>query len=350
MIVKTAVVSVLMLMVVVCGSEELLKSGYMTDSRDGKKYKTVKIGLQTWMAENLNYKTANSWCYGDSKSNCDKYGLLYTWKDAMEACPIGWHLPNDKDWAFLFHAVGRWYDGTSSWVAGGELKSQVEWYGSYGSCGGKDSFGFSAMPAGWRFDYGEGNHGYRDAGSYANFWSSSEFSGTSARYIGLSCYSNQARYSWDRQKFGFSVRCLKGEPPPKDTVRLAGLLGGSDGGVKPRQGYVRTQSEHDIEVACEDEYCSRSAADIMKIVYQRMPGLRGIYNWFLRNTSGFQGKVTLKFTIVPGGQIINISIVSSTTGFVEFDDEIKTAVCRWKFSKVKSGNTTVTIPFEFYES
>ena len=63
----------------------------------------------------------------------------------------------------------------------------------------------------------------------------------------------------------------------------------------------------------------------------------------------FQGKVTLKFTIAPGGEVISISIASSTTGYGEFDGEIKNAVSRWKFSKVKSGNTTVTIPFTFSE-
>ena len=81
----------------------------------------------------------------------------------------------------------------------------------------------------------------------------------------------------------------------------------------------------------------------MKVVRQRTPGLRHIYNKFLKKKPGFQGKVTLKFTIAPGGEIISISIASSTTGYGEFDGEVKNAVSRWKFSKVKSGNTTVTI-------
>ena len=94
---------------------------------------------------------------------------------------------------------------------------------------------------------------------------------------------------------------------------------------------------------------SRSAADIMKVVRQRTPGLRHIYNKCLKKKPGFQGKVTLRFTIAPGGEIISISTVSSTTGYSEFDNEIKNAVSRWTFSKVKSGNTTVTIPFTFSE-
>ena len=87
----------------------------------------------------------------------------------------------------------------------------------------------------------------------------------------------------------------------------------------------------------------------MKVVRQRTPGLRHIYNKFLKKKPGFQGKVTLKFTIAPGGEVISIAIASSTTGFSEFDAQVKSAVGRWTFSKVKSGNTTVTIPFTFTE-
>ena len=126
---------------------------------------------------------------------------------------------------------------------------------------------------------------------------------------------------------------------------LAGLLGGGGGGIATKaKGSMKTPSERDIEVSG-----SRSAADIMKTVRQRTPGLRHIYNKSLKEKPGFQGKVTLRFTIAPGGEVISISIASSTTGYGEFDGEIKNAVSRWKFGKVKSGNTTVTIPFTFSE-
>ena len=129
---------------------------------------------------------------------------------------------------------------------------------------------------------------------------------------------------------------------------LAGLLGGGGGGIATKaKGSIRTPSERDIDMGAGGG--SRSAADIMKVVRQRTPGLRHIYNKFLKKKPGFQGKVTLKLTIAPGGEIISISIASSTTGYGEFDGEVKTAVSRWKFSKVKSGNTTVTIPFTFSE-
>ena len=129
---------------------------------------------------------------------------------------------------------------------------------------------------------------------------------------------------------------------------LAGLLGGGGGGIATKaKGSIKTPSMRDIDMGAGGG--SRSAADIMKVVRQRTPGLRHIYNKCLKKKPGFQGKVTLKFTIAPGGEIISISTVSSTTGFSEFDTEVKNAVSRWTFSKVKSGNTTVTIPFTFSE-
>jgi TonB family protein len=94
---------------------------------------------------------------------------------------------------------------------------------------------------------------------------------------------------------------------------------------------------------------ARSASDIMKVVRQRTPGLRHIYNKFLKKRPGFQGKVTLQFTVSPGGEVISIVVIASTTGYAEFDADIKRAVGRWTFTKVKSGNTTVTIPFTFTE-
>lgn len=129
---------------------------------------------------------------------------------------------------------------------------------------------------------------------------------------------------------------------------LAGMLGGGGGGIATKaRGSIKTPSERDVDLVAGGG--SRSAADIMKTVRQRTPGLRHIYNKYTKKKPGFQGKVALRFTIAPGGEVISISIASSTTGYGEFDGEIKNAVSRWKFGKVKSGNTTVTIPFTFSE-
>ena len=174
--------------------------GTMTDSRDGKKYKTVKIGSQIWMAENLNYRTRDSYCYEDKISNCDKYGRLYTWDAAITACPSGWHLPTHAEWETLVTAVG----GESG--AGTKLKSTSGWLKDGN---GSDSFGFSALPAGERHLYpaGSGPEAYTPVGHIACFWSSTD---KGRYYTELFAERDDV---WinnpDDRGRGKSVRCLK---------------------------------------------------------------------------------------------------------------------------------------------
>ena len=173
--------------------------GSITDSRDGQTYKTVTIGTQTWMAQNLNYETANSYCYRDNPNKCTEYGRLYMWAAAISACPSGWHLPTKAEFETLFTAVG----GQST--AGKILKSTSGW-DDYGD--GSDAYSFSALPAGYRSPIGY----YFSEGGEANFWSSTESKSDVAYGMNLGCYYDNASLSYNNVKdAGLSVRCVKGE-------------------------------------------------------------------------------------------------------------------------------------------
>jgi len=95
----------------------------------------------------------------------------------------------------------------------------------------------------------------------------------------------------------------------------------------------------------------RSKVDIMQVVNACMYTLKKVYNDYLEEKPGLTGKVTLKFTIVPKGDITSISIVSSTTGYPVFDEAIKNEVAKWKWKiiAIEGGNVTPTIPFNFTE-
>ena len=167
-----------------------------TDSRDGKTYKWVKIGNQTWMAENLNYNASGSKCYDGNEDNCTRYGRLYNWATAIDVCPSGWHLPSDEEWTILENHIG----GSS--IAGKKLKSSSGW--SEGG-DGTDNYGFSALPGG---RYSEGKFGY--AGNYGSWWSTTESNANNAYMRTLRYdYSNDIlRGAYNKSQF-FSVRCLK---------------------------------------------------------------------------------------------------------------------------------------------
>jgi len=174
--------------------------GAFIDGRDSAKYATVKIGGKTWTAENLNYRTDNSWCYMNADSNCVKYGRLYAWAAAKTACPKGWRLPDASEWRKLVAAVG----GQS--VAGGKLKSASGWNGDGD---GTDSYGFSALPGGNR--YPEGKFG--GAGEIGWWWTATERGSGGAYYQSMRFDSDGAddRYGNDNKSYGDSVRCVKDE-------------------------------------------------------------------------------------------------------------------------------------------
>jgi uncharacterized protein (TIGR02145 family)/uncharacterized repeat protein (TIGR02543 family) len=170
--------------------------------------KTVEIGGQLWLAENLNIEMANSWCYDNNPDSCAKYGRLYTYAAAVSACELlgsGWHLPSRSEWQELVRAVDPNakligdYDNDN--VAGAKLKST--------SGNGTDTYGFSALPGGCR--YASGNSGYSLYAGTTGYWWTATMYGTNAYRRGMGYLSDNVNEDQITAQldFSISVRCRK---------------------------------------------------------------------------------------------------------------------------------------------
>jgi len=223
------------------------QKGTFTDPRDNKKYNTVKIGKQIWLAENLNYSGSDGYlglCYDKDPENCQKYGRLYDWSEAMGidrafnkkiyvsknakqqgVCPAGWHLPNDKEWQALIDFVG------GDKVAGKKLKAKEGWKAfdfsrknfddpkckwteekeddrgriiktEYDKCS-TDEFGFSALPG------GQGSSPFYNVSKRGVWWSASQLISDNAYYKHIDYDSEYFFYNPTEPKSClYSVRCV----------------------------------------------------------------------------------------------------------------------------------------------
>ncbi|MBN2699167.1 MAG: hypothetical protein JXR52_10105 [Bacteroidales bacterium] len=216
---------------------ELLVMGF-TDSRDGHRYKAVKIGDQVWMAENLKYLPAVAgistvsetdpyyyvWGYDGTDvnqamayANYQTYGVLYNWPAAQTACPAGWHLPTDPEWTILENyliASGYNYDGTTTFnKIAKALASSILWGASTneGAIGNTDypekrnASGFSALPGGSR----NASVGFSGLGYNGYWWSATESGTGNPWYRGLISNLNNVHRTTISKGYGFSVRCLR---------------------------------------------------------------------------------------------------------------------------------------------
>jgi len=217
-----------------CGTPNIhnpdLTYGTMTDQQ-GNVYKTIVIGTQEWMAENLNtsiYRNGDSiptgltgsqwsntintlqgaWAYyQNNPSNACPYGKLYNWfacVDDRQLCPVGWHVPTDSEWTVLTDYLG------GEAIAGGKMKTTGITADATGlwftpNAGATNSSGFSGVPGGYRIYQGP----YSNLG-YINYcWSSTDFDNQSARYRYLIYDDVDATRATGGKQNGFSVRCLR---------------------------------------------------------------------------------------------------------------------------------------------
>ena len=198
----------------------------LTDLRNGKVYRTTTIKIvdeergidysEVWMAENLNYVTENSYCYGDEPEKCTTYGRLYTWaaavsksesecgngqvcnlpagEDIRGICPEGWHLPSEGEWNALTDAVSN--------SAAVKLRSISGW-----NRAGTDIYSFSAIATGFRGV--DGTFANEDDGTA--FWSSTTDAddGDLAYMMLVGDVYNYTIVTPLSKLRGHSIRCLK---------------------------------------------------------------------------------------------------------------------------------------------
>lgn len=186
----------------VCGEDQVFDVS-------GHGYNTVKIGSNCWTAENINTGTMlasvstepsnnsspEKWCYGDTASNCDTYGGLYNWNEAMGyvttagaqgICPNGWHVPSTSEFNLLddYHSANNLKIGGNS--------------------------GFDILAAGMRLDASPDiyNYIYGVSGDGGAFWSSNQNGSQAYYYWSEEDMSNFDQYSVNKT-YGFSIRCIK---------------------------------------------------------------------------------------------------------------------------------------------
>jgi len=188
----------------------------LTDKRDGKKYKTVIINTQTWMAENLNYDAKGSRCYDNKPANCAKYGRLYNWATSLKACPAGWHLPSYEEWEELINYADMSFDGPDIYLRATDGWSKGKDYDENGT----DYFGFAALPGGKGNSDGKSFTAILGYWSeYGGYWWSSTYKDSNNAYIWSIYYGSsmwpgrrsKGSYSWytANKPDLFSIRCLQ---------------------------------------------------------------------------------------------------------------------------------------------
>ncbi len=211
------------IMVVVLPAQQ--SGGYVSDI-DGNRYKTVTIGRQEWMGENLKVTKLNNgseisnvtdmagwtritdaaYCWYDNDiANREVYGALYNWLAVStgKLCPAGWRVPDESDWKVLTSFLG------GEDIAGGKLKEKGLLHWNSPNRGATDETGFAAVPGGYRYGQYWGSGTYYEKGLNSYFWSAGECTPTHAWSRTAHAGNTKLYRSFFTKNKGFSVRCIK---------------------------------------------------------------------------------------------------------------------------------------------
>jgi len=205
------------------------KNKVLTANFERFEPRAVQISNRKWMAENLNIVTGKSWCYDNDESNCRKYGRLYDYYTALDACPAGWRLPNQDDWRSLIltggYDVGKKLRAKTGWWSdwpcnNGKYLREGDCIDGKGNGNGTDEYGFSALPAGVRDDY----DGFLYIGKFAGWW----INGGYDDWMELDFYNDGLRGSHHITGVGIndrrSIRCVRDVPGVPEEIAAANGL------------------------------------------------------------------------------------------------------------------------------
>lgn len=151
------------------------------DPRDGAKYEIIQIGQFEWMTRSMEFQTTDCWCYVDTFERCDPYGKLYTWDDAFQAVPPGWHLPTVEEFQDL--------------LANSDVEDLLK----------SDTYGFKCELGGFR----DPRFGFRGIDTYGCFWTSKDSNSTLAAFTEINGLNSTARIRHISKDYAFNVRCVR---------------------------------------------------------------------------------------------------------------------------------------------
>ena len=201
--------------------------GEYVDARDSRVYRTASINGKIWLAENVNFAKAGK-CYDDDSTLCDKYGRLYTWKEASTACPAGFHLPTGDEWNTL-PSKAKSLMALKGWALDG------------GKTGGNDSLGFAVLPGGYYVSKALKNYsvGYYDLMDGAYFWTATKISSDSA--YGRVVTSSSIWPNPSAQTLAYSVRCV-GDSETKFVPTSSSFTAASSSSAKATSSSAKASS------------------------------------------------------------------------------------------------------------
>lgn len=204
-----------------------IKYDTLFDARDGKAYRTVTIGTQTWMAENLNYSGSNNnigRCTNDDERFCGKYGRMYSWSTAMNAdtsydkkflgtqgikqgiCPENYSIPRVLDWDILFTFIEN-SEGVGQGNAGAAVQGVESWKSD--TINREDRFGFRGIGGGVGDLLKNGQVESYQVGVYEWWWTSNEYNSEIANHIFISYGYKNYDVDTDNKTWLGHLRCIK---------------------------------------------------------------------------------------------------------------------------------------------